>query len=102
MLAYKRTSDRGRPKFNNLYGGMRPNSKMRAPKKSASQLSIDFGRYIAQNRKRVGLTQEKLGHAIGTTQSVIARIESGRHNITLKRIDLIAKALGKKLKISID
>jgi ribosome-binding protein aMBF1 (putative translation factor) len=70
--------------------------------KTLSTRSALIGRMVAEARARAGLTQAKLSEAAGTTQSVIARIEKGRHNLTIKKLETIATALGKKVKIEID
>jgi len=68
-------------------------------KKEKFPISCLVGAVIARARIESGFTQKKLGNEIGTTQSVISRIESGRGNITLKTLEAIAKILKKKLVI---
>jgi transcriptional regulator with XRE-family HTH domain len=48
---------------------------------------------VAQRGSR-GLTQARLASMVGTTQSVIARLESGRHPIRIDLLTRIAEALG--------
>ncbi len=64
-----------------------------------SESSESIGKMIASQRRAAGITQAKLSVAAGTTQSAIAKIEKGRHNLTVKKLEMIAGALGKKLKI---
>lgn len=45
-------------------------------------------------RARLGLTQEELARRVGTTQSVIARLESGKHPVEVKMLYRIARAVG--------
>lgn len=45
-------------------------------------------------RKKHGMTQAVLAMKMGTTQSNIARFESGNYNPTLKFLNKTAKALG--------
>ena len=54
---------------------------------------------IIEARRKHGLTQKKLAEKIGTTQSVIARLESGNANPSLAVLTKIAKALDAKLEI---
>ncbi|MBI4678435.1 MAG: helix-turn-helix domain-containing protein [Elusimicrobia bacterium] len=54
---------------------------------------------IAQAREKAGLSQEMLGQAIGTTQSVISRIEHGGQNLTLAMLHKIAGALHRSVDI---
>jgi len=41
-------------------------------------LEFELARSVIEARTRAGLTQEQLARRMGTTQSVIARLESGR------------------------
>ncbi len=50
-----------------------------------------------RNRKR--MTQLELAKKIGTTQSAIARIESGNQNISMKVLQKLLVALGATIKI---
>ena len=63
---------------------------------------MELGEKIAELRHKRNMTQEELAKKVHTSRTAIARYESGKYGrynvITLERI---AKALGKKLKISI-
>lgn len=72
------------------------------PKPVLDAVCADFGKAVAKFRRRVGLTQVKLGELCKMPQSEIGRIESGRHNLTLKKAKRIAEALNRKLKITIE
>jgi DNA-binding XRE family transcriptional regulator len=48
-------------------------------------------------RNRAGLTQEALARKMGTTQPVIARLESGRGRPSMRTLDRLAKATGSRL-----
>jgi ribosome-binding protein aMBF1 (putative translation factor) len=54
---------------------------------------------IAKARERARLTQNQLAKAIGTTQSVISRIERADQNLTLATLSKIAAALHRDLVI---
>jgi len=41
-----------------------------------------------------GLTQSELAKKMKTTQSVVARLESGRHAVTLRTVDRVAVCFG--------
>jgi UDP-N-acetylglucosamine 1-carboxyvinyltransferase len=56
-----------------------------------------IGNSIADLRETVGITQADLAKKINTTQSAIARIESGRQNVSADMLKKIGKALGKNL-----
>ena len=66
-------------------------------------LGPDFAiiRAVIQKRLKQGMTQTVLARKIGTKQSAIARLESGRYNPTLGFLEKVAEALGAKLKVSI-
>lgn len=46
-----------------------------------------------------GVTQAELAERMGTTQSAIARLESGRVSPTVETLQKYARALGKRLRI---
>lgn len=52
-------------------------------------------------RLRKGISQADLAKKMGTKQSAIARLESGRANPTVDFLDRISSALGSKLEIQI-
>ena len=57
----------------------------------------DIGTRIADVRETLGLTQSDLAKKLKTTQSAIARIESGKQNVSADMLRRIGKALGKNL-----
>lgn len=57
---------------------------------------------IISARSEAGLTQEQLASKMTTKQSMIARLESGGKNTTIKTLLRIAKATGTHLKISFE
>ena len=56
---------------------------------------------IREVRKRAGLTQTQLAERIGTTQSAIARIETGNGSPTLARLSEIAEACGFDIQVHV-
>jgi UDP-N-acetylglucosamine 1-carboxyvinyltransferase len=56
-----------------------------------------IGNRIADVRETLGMTQAALAKKLKTTQSAIARIESGRQNVSADMLKRISKALGKNL-----
>jgi transcriptional regulator with XRE-family HTH domain len=48
-----------------------------------------------------GLTQKELAEKIGTRQSNISRIESGKYNPSLEFLKKVAKGLNKELIVSL-
>jgi transcriptional regulator with XRE-family HTH domain len=57
---------------------------------------------VAKARNRAGLSQAELAHRMKTTQSTIARLESGRGRPSTRTLDRFAKATGHRLKISFE
>jgi transcriptional regulator with XRE-family HTH domain len=63
-------------------------------------LNSEIGQMIYDARRKAGLTQRQLAHRIGTTQSVISRLESADYEgHSLGMLHRIAEALGKKLEL---
>ncbi|MFI5361095.1 MAG: multiprotein-bridging factor 1 family protein [Elusimicrobiota bacterium] len=56
-------------------------------------VEIQIAIQIVQLREKAGLTQGQLAKAVGTTQSVISRIEMADQNLTLGTLSKIALAL---------
>src|SRR5579862_6007556 len=54
---------------------------------------------VIEVRNRAGLTQEELACKMGTTQPVVARLESGRSRPTMRTLERLAKATGSRLLI---
>jgi len=50
-------------------------------------------------RKERNLTQKELAELINTTQSCVARLESGKYNPSLRFLQKIAEACDKKIEI---
>lgn len=57
-------------------------------------------RQILAMRRELNLTQSELAERIGTKQSSIARIESGKCSPSLRFMQKLAKGMGKKLTIT--
>lgn len=53
-------------------------------------------------RARAGLTQEELAERMGTSQSAIARLESGRSRPSTTTLAKLAAATGTKLRVSFE
>ena len=57
---------------------------------------------VAKARNRAGLSQAELAQRMKTTQSTIARLESGRGRPSTRTLDRFAKATGHRLRISFE
>ena len=63
------------------------------------QLRISY--QILQMRKKIGLSQKEFAERIGTAQSNVARIESGKQNFTIDFLQKIAKTFDRELNVQI-
>jgi ribosome-binding protein aMBF1 (putative translation factor) len=57
---------------------------------------------VAKARIRAGLSQAELARRMKTTQSTVARLESGRGRPSTRTLDRFAKATGHRLKITFE
>ena len=69
----------------------------RAYEEESQRLKVAY--QILQLRKQQKLSQKELAHKLDTTQSVIARIETGQQNFTTETLQKIAAAFNRTLKI---
>jgi len=53
----------------------------------------EFARLVIHKRMALGLTQEELAQRMGTSHSVISRLESGQHSASLATMRKLAQAL---------
>ena len=72
-------------------------------KEAYNNLELEFSiiRQILDKRLKRGISQKDLAKRIGTGQSAISRLESGRYNPTLSFLSKVSEALGSKLEIKI-
>jgi len=54
------------------------------------------GELVKETRARKGLSQRRLAHRAGTSQSAIARIERGEEEVTWPRLTAIMLAMGEE------
>ena len=57
---------------------------------------------LIRARSAADMTQEDVAQAMGTTQTAIARLESGRQMPSTRTLQRFAKATGSKLRISFE
>jgi ribosome-binding protein aMBF1 (putative translation factor) len=63
---------------------------------------FELAHAVIEARVTAGLTQEQLAQRMDTTQSVIARLESGRTRPSTLTLEKLAAATGTKLRISFE
>ena len=59
-------------------------------------------RTLIEARARAGLTQAEVAERMGTTQSVVARLEGGRSAPTWKTLQRYAQATGSRLRVTLE
>jgi ribosome-binding protein aMBF1 (putative translation factor) len=57
---------------------------------------------LIEARSKADMTQEQVAAAMGTTQTVIARLESGRTMPSTRTLERFANATGMRLRISFE
>jgi ribosome-binding protein aMBF1 (putative translation factor) len=73
-------------------------------RKAYDELAPEFAlaRAVMEARVAAGLTQEQLAQRMETTQSVIARLESGRARPSTQTLERLAAATGTRLRITFE
>ncbi|AKX95755.1 transcriptional regulator [Moorella thermoacetica] len=64
-----------------------------------TELAYQVARAVIKLRLDYGLTQEELAQKTGVPQSVISRLESGRHLPSLRSLEKISKKLGLQIRL---
>lgn len=62
-------------------------------KKATNQIDKEIGARVRLRRVQIGMSQEKLGEALGLTFQQIQKYEKGMNRISVSRLDQIAYAL---------
>ena len=60
-------------------------------------VSVIGGELVREARKRAGMTQAQLAAVAGTTQSAIARLESGRTSPSFEQVERLMRLCGFQL-----
>lgn len=78
--------------------------KKNNPKKgNVKEIALNMGEMIRNERKKAGLTQQKLADQIGSKKSFISRIENGHSDIQLSTLyKIIEQGMGKKINLIIE
>jgi transcriptional regulator with XRE-family HTH domain len=63
---------------------------------------LGLRRQMVKARKRAGLSQKELARRMGTTQSVIARLEVGGRSPSVKTLRRLAEVMGSRLVVRFD
>jgi predicted transcriptional regulator len=67
-------------------------------------IANEFGmaRELIAARSRAGLTQDEVAQRMGTTQSVVARLESGKSAPSMRSVQRYAKAVGARAVVHLE
>ena len=63
--------------------------------------TFKLGILLKQARKEAGMTQEQIAIELETTKSVISRMENHATDIRLSTLEKFAKALGRRIQVSL-
>ena len=66
-----------------------------------SELNYQVARALIKLRLDLNLTQQELARKAGVPQSVIARLESGKHSPSLRSLEKISNRLGLQVKLDL-
>lgn len=61
-----------------------------------------LAKQVIEARARAGLTQAELAERMGTSQSAVARLESGTSRPSVATLEKLAQATGSKLRIALE
>jgi ribosome-binding protein aMBF1 (putative translation factor) len=82
-------------KVNDLHQKWMQNEEYRKAHKELAP-EFELSRVVIHARVMAGLTQEQLAQRMDTTQSVIARLESGRSRPSTQTLERLAAATGRR------
>jgi len=78
--------------------------RMRSPAARAgyehARAAYEVGRMVRELREARGLSQRELAERMGTTQSVVGRLEAGGSRPTIVTLERVAHALGLRLEVN--
>lgn len=69
---------------------------------SGPSSSVQVGETIRRLRERKGLTQAELGDRLGVSRQAISKVEQGRENVTVRRLERIMRALNYRLRFRLE
>ena len=62
-------------------------------------LAFDLGVQVKELRRSIGISQRELAERMGTTQSVIARLEAGGSRPSLTTLQRVGEAVGRQVEV---
>jgi ribosome-binding protein aMBF1 (putative translation factor) len=83
-----------------LYHRSLQNNPERAARVEARLEQMEISHWVQLLRKEAGLSQKELAERVGTTQSVISRLEDAEYSgHSLEMLQRIAEALGRRIEL---
>lgn len=64
-------------------------------------MATDIGKLIREARERHGLSQQRLARRCATSQRHVSRIERGEVSPTIKMLERLLHAMGKRLEVAV-
>lgn len=100
-LALKRAEGNRVTKLRDLHQAWMKDPKYRKAHENMTP-EFELARAVIEARVAAGLTQEQLAKRMDTSQSVIARLESGRTRPSTQTLERLAAATGTRLRVSFE
>ena len=69
---------------------------------AALEEEFALAQQVIEARARAGLTQAELAERMGTSQSAVARLESGKSRPSVATLEKLALATGSRLRIALE
>ena len=57
----------------------------------------DLAQFVKKRRKEVGLTQEQFAERAGVALTVVRKIEQGKTNLNMDKVNLVLRMFGNEL-----
>ncbi len=73
-----------------------------APLEKGLEAGETLGEALGRARRAAGITQSELSEITGIQQAAISRLEQGHGNPTLETLELVARGIGRTLRITLE
>lgn len=85
-----------------LFEEVRSIGYQQAPLGKELEAGETLGEALGRARRAAGITQSELAEVTGIQQAAISRLEQGHGNPTLETLELVARGIGRTLKITLE
>lgn len=62
----------------------------------------DFGQFVADRRRELGVSQEELADRLGFSRSYLSEMESGEATMQMKRLMRVMRELGMRIELEVE